>query len=123
MPKPILFIHPDPKLIRLYEPHLQRYFAFDSAYDGLSGLRKIRLIKPGLVVSEVDLPKLSGLSLLKFVRSNPSYIHIPFLFLTKNQDPTQALNFGANDWLPRKSTSPSQLIDKIYYHLQQSYAI
>jgi len=114
----LLFIHPDKKLSKIYGSHLRNHFAFDSAYDGLSGIRKIRQIKPNIIVSEYHLPMLSGSAVLKFVRSHPELHHIPFLFLTDHLDPSQGLSLGANDWLPYSSTFPHLLAEKIYYHIK-----
>lgn len=114
----LLFIHPDKKLSQLYAKHMSQHFVFDSAHDGLSGIRKIRQIKPNLIVSEYHLPMLSGASVLKFVRSHPQLHHIPFLFLTDHLDPSRGLSLGANDWLARESTHPQILTDKVFYHIK-----
>ena len=114
----IFFLNPDPKIIALYQPVLQQYFTVDSANDGLTGLRKIRLHQPRLVISDYHLPRLSGLALLKYIRATPTLHAIPFLFLTDHDDPADALSFGANDWIPRLDTQPSFLIDRIFHHLK-----
>jgi DNA-binding response OmpR family regulator len=114
----IFFVNQDPKLIALHQPIFTEYFSFDSAHDGLTALRKIRLFKPSIIISDYDLPILSGLSLLKFVRSQKDFEHIPFLFFTDHDDPSLALGFGANDWLTKSETSPQMLADKVYHHLK-----
>ncbi len=113
----ILFIHPDVKLTRLYQPILTRHFVSDSAHDGLSGLRKIRLSKPGVVISDYHLPFLSGLALLKFVRSHHQLAMTPFIFLSDHPGVNQALGSGASDWLIPRESSPELLLNKIYQHL------
>jgi len=114
----ILVVHPDHTLVRLYSPHLVRHFSLDSAHDGLQALRKIKISTPNLIVSDFELPYLSGLGLLRHIRTQPNYARIPFLFLTSYEDPSLALNFGGNDWLLQGETSPDQLINKIYQHLK-----
>lgn len=117
----IFIAHSDPKLINLYHPYLKRHFSLDSAQDGLMAMRKIRLIQPRLIISDYHLPLLSGLGLLKFIRSRSELQHIPFLFLTDHFDPSLALSEGANDWISRQSATPDILISKIYHHIK--YAI
>ncbi len=119
----VFFAHPDAKLVQLYQPHLSRYFAFDSAHDGLTALRKIRLTLPNVIISDYALPQLSGLGLLKFVRAERSLSHTPFLFLADSGDMAEALSFGANEFLIRRSAPPSELIDKIYYHIKHGIQI
>jgi len=115
---PLLFIHPDQKLVKIYETHLNRHFAFESAHDGLSALRKIRLAAPHVIVSDFHLPILSGLALLKFVRGTPSLAATPFIFLAGQGDMGQGLEFGANDWLNQAEATPGLLLDKIAGHLK-----
>ena len=114
----LLFIHPDQKLIQLYRQLLAQHFLIDSAQDGLAGLRRIRFYRPEVIISDYHLPKLSGLSLLKFVRQQPHLISTPFIFLSNHPDVESALAFGANDWVPQKLASPEMLLDKIYQHLK-----
>jgi|SRR3989344_550455 len=117
---PLLFIHPDQKLVKIYESHLGRHFAFDSAHDGLSALRKIRLGPPHVIVSDFHLPYLSGLALLKFVRSTPFLAATPFIFLAGKGDIGQGLAFGANDWVNQMDSTPDFLLDKIAGHLKHN---
>lgn len=114
----VLFIHPDQKLIQLYRPLLAQHFLVDSTHDGLAGLRLIRINRPEVIISDYQLPKLSGLSLLKFVRQQPRLISTPFIFFSNHPDVESALACGANDWLRLKFTSPEMLVDKIYQHLK-----
>lgn len=106
---PILFIHSDPVLVKLYQTHFNSHFVFDSAYDGLAAIRKIRLNKPKIVVSDYTLPKLSGLGVLKFLRQHPELYPTPFIFLTNHHDTQSGLNHGANGWLKQSDTAPEDL--------------
>lgn len=114
----ILFVHPDQKLSQIYTRHMGQYFQIDSAFDGLAALRRLKLSRPNLVVSDYQLPLLSGISLLKFMRNNETYRALPFIFLTDHHDNSDALSFGANDWLEARATHPELLIEKIYQHIK-----
>ncbi|MBX4191540.1 MAG: response regulator [Candidatus Doudnabacteria bacterium] len=114
----ILFAHPDQKLSSLYSQRMQEHFNVDSVHDGLSALRRIRLQTPSIIISEYYLPLLSGITLLKFVRSNSNYSAVPFIFLTEHNDNTGALSLGANDWLDSHASHPNMLLDRIYHHLK-----
>lgn len=113
----ILFIHPDRKLIEIYQKHFAQNFTIDSAHDGLTGLRKIRKGKPRLIISEHDLPFMSGLALLQYVRKHPRLYGTPFLFLTNALMPDEALGLGATAWLRQREFSPEQLVPHIYQNI------
>jgi CheY-like chemotaxis protein len=110
----LLFVHPDHKLIGIYQKHLGQHFSIDSASDGLAGLRKIKTYKPKMIISEYQLPFMSGLALLQFVRNHPEMYATPFLFLTNDSMPTEALGMGANAWLKQSEHNPEQLLHHVF---------
>lgn len=112
----VLFIHPDQKLVGIYERHFKPYFMVDSAHDGLTGLRMIKDRKPRVIVSDVHLPYMSGLALLTFVRNHPEMFATPFLFLTEATMPDEALGLGASGWLKQSEHGPEQLLNKLMQH-------
>jgi DNA-binding response OmpR family regulator len=114
----ILFANSDQKLSQIYVQHMNSHFLVDSAYDGLSALRKFKLSKPAMIVSDYHLPLLSGLSFLRFVRQTAPPSATPFIFLSSHDNNTEALNLGANDWLDIRSCQPDYLLNRIYYHLK-----
>ncbi len=114
----ILFAHPDQKFSQIYVKHLKMHFQVDSAHDGLTALRRLRLSPPSLVISEYHLPLLSGISLLQFVRNNHKFAATPFVFFSNHYDNSEALNWGANDWIDIRTNHPDFLLDRIYYHLK-----
>ena len=114
----ILFAHGDDKLSQIYVNHLKNYFLVDSVHDGLSALRRLKISMPSLVLSEFNLPILSGIAVLKFVRKTPDYSHIPFLFLSDHHDNSEALSRGANDWIEINSCQPDYLLDRIHHHIK-----
>jgi CheY-like chemotaxis protein len=113
----ILFVHPDEKLAHIYRQKLPD-FRVHLTHDGLSAVRMVRDIIPHLVLSDYNLPLLSGAGLLKFVRSNPATQAIPFIFLTNHEQTERGLALGANEWIDLKSASPDLIVGKIYYHLK-----
>jgi|GEM_PF-2562681 DNA-binding response OmpR family regulator len=114
----ILFTHPNQKLSAIYLRHLGDHFDVDVSHDGLMALRKFKLNAPAAVISDYNLPLLSGLSLLRYVRRQPEFEAIPFIFLTDHADNSHALSFGANDWIDYRSIHPDYLVARIYHHLK-----
>jgi CheY-like chemotaxis protein len=110
-----LFIHPDQKLVGIYQRHLDPHFPVDSAHDGLTGLRMIKAHRPRVIVSDLHLPFMSGLALLQFVRSHPEMFSTPFLFLTDAPMPDEALGMGASAWLRQKEATPHELLSLLQH--------
>lgn len=75
-------------------------FMVDLAYEGLTGLQKATDGTYDIIILDLMLPKLDGLSLLEqFRREN---IHTPVLILTAKgevEDRIKGLNLGADDYL------------------------
>lgn len=73
-----------------------------SAKDGEDGLDKIRGEHPDLIVLDIMLPKLDGLSLCRMVRRDPATSHIPIIMLTARGtevDKIVGLESGADDYV------------------------
>jgi DNA-binding response OmpR family regulator len=73
-----------------------------TAKDGEEGLDKIRGEHPDLIVLDIMLPKLDGLSLCRIVRRDPVTSHIPIIMLTARGtevDKIVGLESGADDYV------------------------
>src|SRR3989338_899072 len=113
----IFIAHPNEKSVELYRSKLPDNFQVDSAHDGLLSLRKIKLHKPHIILSSVDLPTMSGLSLLKFVRSHAELSLRPFIILGHTTEIPLALSLGASDFIDYDMPS-DQILAKIYHHIR-----
>lgn len=73
-----------------------------TAPDGEIGLTRIREDRPDLIVLDIMLPKLDGLSLCRIVRRDPATAHIPIIMLTARGtevDKIVGLESGADDYV------------------------
>ena len=113
----IVFAHTDDKLSDLYRHKLHPDYRVHTAGDGITALRKVRNIKPRLVVSDIKLPLLSGLSLLKYIRKHPELKSMTFIFLSAAPLHEDALSFGANEWIHQHSSTVDEITDKILRHI------
>ncbi|MBZ5546371.1 MAG: response regulator [Acidobacteriia bacterium] len=75
------------------------------AEDGESALQLARERQPDLILLDLLLPKMSGLEVLEYLKSNPGTAHIPVVVLSalygKNRDKLMAV--GAEDYLEKNS--------------------
>lgn len=56
---------------------------------------RIKIIPPDLIISDWNMPKGSGLDLLKFVRTNNETSKIPFILLTSDHDKSKIIQAKA----------------------------
>ena len=52
------------------------------AEDGTNAINILKQEKVGLIISDWNMPKMTGLELLKNVRANPEWASIPFIMVT-----------------------------------------
>lgn len=77
-------------------------FTVVTAMDGETGLDKVRIEIPDLIVLDIMLPGLDGLSICRMVRHDPSTSHIPIIMLTARGtevDKIVGLESGADDYV------------------------
>lgn len=58
------------------------YKSIIEADDGTTALNVLKQEKVGLIISDWNMPKMTGLDLLKNVRANPEWASIPFIMVT-----------------------------------------
>jgi len=77
-------------------------FKVVTAMDGEDGLDKIRTEQPDLIVLDIMLPRLDGLSICRIVRHDTALAHIPIIMLTARGtevDKIVGLESGADDYI------------------------
>jgi two-component system alkaline phosphatase synthesis response regulator PhoP len=77
-------------------------FTVSTAQDGETGLDKVHGEHPDLIVLDIMLPGLDGLSICRMVRHNPATAHIPIIMLTARGtevDKIVGLESGADDYI------------------------
>ncbi|TLX54479.1 response regulator [Stutzerimonas nosocomialis] len=82
------------------------------AVDGCDALAKLEEHPINLLVSDLHMPKLDGIGLVRAVRAHPRYRFAPILVLTSDQSPEkQAEGFaaGATAWVA-KPIHPQRLL-------------
>jgi two-component system chemotaxis response regulator CheY len=85
------------------------------AGDGASGLEVIKRRTFNLIITDLNMPVMDGLTFIKHVRSIVAYKYTPVLVLTTEMDPTKkkaAKDAGATGWLV-KPFDPEQLLSTI----------
>ena len=88
-----------------------------SAENGVAGLALLQEHQPDLVISDMKMPHMSGLELLKNMRDHQETATIPFVLLSAfatEKDAQQAQEIGAQEILskPIRVEDFYQIIDK-----------
>src|SRR5205807_7464532 len=98
----VLVVEDDAVLSRLIAAALGGQYRVVTASDGADGLRQSLALQPDLILSDLLMPKMTGLELLRAVRDQPELQDVPFLLLTGQADDrvrVKALRDGAADYL------------------------
>jgi CheY-like chemotaxis protein len=82
----VLLIDDDPVVTTLYGKMLREHgFDVEIAGDGEAGLQAVRRQVPDVVLLDLDMPKLSGMSWLKAIRNRVKTRNLPVVILTEGK--------------------------------------
>lgn len=93
-----------------------------AAANGSDGLRLACQSRPALIISDVMMPELNGLDMLRNIRQNPELDHTPIVLLSgliATEDIRKGLELGASDYLI-KPFRITDLLQVVGHHLQSS---
>jgi two-component system chemotaxis response regulator CheY len=80
----------------------------DEATDGSAALHKLKMSKFGLVISDWNMQPVTGLDLLRSVRSDALLKHIPFIMITaesKTENVIAAKQAGVSNYIVKPFTA------------------
>jgi two-component system, chemotaxis family, sensor kinase CheA len=93
------------------------------AENGLLGLEQIQAQEFDIVLSDVEMPEMSGLEMTAKIRQNPQYAHLPIVLITtlaSSEDKLRGQAAGANAYLT-KGDFNQQLLFKTLDQLIHSH--
>ena len=125
--KKILFIEDDQIVANVYRNKLAvEGYQVEVAVDGESGLRLMRTFQPDAIILDLMLPGISGVDVIKEVRSEAEFAKTPIIVFSNTyltniiQDAWRA---GANKCLSKSSCTPKEVIEVIRHTVGDSGAI
>lgn len=80
----------------------------DDANDGKPGIQKLREMRYDLIISDWNMPEISGLDLLKIVKAVPGLAKTLFVMVTSQGDQKsvmEAINHGINGYVIKPFTT------------------
>ncbi len=111
----ILIVEDNPEVNAYLVSILESLYCVYSAKDGAEGYEMVLEKTPGLIISDVMMPKMDGFEFCKKIRENNATATIPFIFLTAKSDEQFKLlgtQLGADDFLS-KPFDPNLLFEKV----------
>lgn len=118
----LMVVDDDPDILRIVNFYLtkQKYTVF-TASDGGEALKRLHEHpEVELILSDVMMPKVSGLELVRSVRSDPLFKDIPIILISAQGETSQkveGLNLGADDYIT-KPFNFDELMARVRNHLR-----
>jgi two-component system alkaline phosphatase synthesis response regulator PhoP len=109
-------------LTALSEELRQEGFDVVGAKDGVEGLEKAASEQPDLMLLDLVMPRLDGISTLKQLKAQENTKNIPVVILTNLSDYdkiSDALSIGAMDYLVKANYRLEELVTKIKAVMQR----
>lgn len=81
--------------------------------NGCAALETIKQRAPDLILSDITMPQMDGYDLYQKVRENPSWVRIPFIFLTARGERTDVLRgkaLGVEDYIVKPFDTEDLLV-------------
>jgi DNA-binding response OmpR family regulator len=120
-PTRVLLVDDDEELCHLVQDYLGRLgYDVDLAHDGRTGLDKLAKRAYSAVILDVMLPDRNGIDVLTEIRRSSQ---VPVLMLTAlgdEPDRVAGLEIGADDYLPKTSSSHRELLARLRALLRRS---
>ena len=119
MSKKILIVDDEKAIVDILDHNLKREgYETVQAYDGEEAIETIKNEKPDLILLDVMLPKMDGLSICKTVRQTSN---IPIIMVTANEDVVDkviGLELGADDYIT-KPFSVREVVARVKANLRK----
>ena len=117
MPAPtVLVVEDDPVILRLLEVNFElEGFGVVLAHDGAEGIEAARSEKPDIIVSDIMMPKVSGIELVLALKGDAATADIPIILLSAKAQTTDlkyGMDAGADDYVT-KPFEPLDLVDRV----------
>jgi CheY-like chemotaxis protein len=110
----VLLVDDDPDLLLMMVDAMEWMFekaSIGTAQDGQRALEKLLSLRPDLLITDIEMPRLSGLELCRRVRQERELDHTKILAITGHHGPRfsmAALDSGADEYLV-KPFAPDEL--------------
>lgn len=100
----MLIVEDNKELVQLLVETFTPFYDTDVACDGIEGLQKVRRNSPDIIISDIMMPRMSGIELCTTIKKNLDTCHIPVVLLTAKsaiEHKIEGLKIGADDYITK----------------------
>jgi two-component system sensor histidine kinase and response regulator WspE len=117
-PKKRILIVDDSITVREAERQLlaNRGYSVDVAVDGMDGWNSVRNAQYDLVISDIDMPRMNGIELVRTIKQDPKLTATPIVIVSykdREEDRMRGLDAGANYYLTKSSFHDESLVQAV----------
>jgi CheY-like chemotaxis protein len=102
--KTVLLVEDNQVVLAVLADMLSKHYEVITAVDGFEAYKEVISKKPHVVLTDMDMPKLSGFELLYALKAVPETRHIPIILISGTADASaeaQAFDKGFFDFIPK----------------------
>ena len=103
--KPVgLIVEDDPELRSFIVSVLEDEYTIYVAENGVEGNLKAESLSPNFIISDIMMPQMDGIEMLKLIRNNFATSHIPVILLsakTSIESKLEGMEYGADEYLTK----------------------
>lgn len=125
--KKILIIEDDQIVANVYRNKLAvEGYTTETAPDGETGLKLLRTLKPDLLILDLMLPGISGLEVIKLIRTEAEYAKLPIIVFSNTYLTNliqEAWKAGATKCISKSNCSPREVLEVVRQTIGDSGAV
>ncbi len=103
--KKVLLVDDDKDCIQMLKDFFEnKDFEIITAFEGETGFAKAKEIKPDLIILDIMMPLMDGITVLQKLKENPATSSIPVIMLTakdKDEDILKGYKYGAEYYITK----------------------
>ena len=113
----VLIIEDNATVLTLYRNMLRAAgFTVEGATDGAKGLAAVSTFRPDVVLLDLVLPALDGITLLRRLRADPASAALPVIVFSNSytgERLNEVWDAGATQVLAKASSTPKQVVEAV----------
>ena len=113
----IAIIEDDPTIHQMYRWKFESEgFDVQLAGDGRTGVELVKTFKPDIVLLDLQMPEMDGLSALRQIRGHDWGKHIPVIILTnlgEEESPKELKALGISGYIVKAELTPRQVVARV----------
>ena len=111
----IMIVEDDTVIANLFKSAFTKEgYEVELALDGLEALEKIKLFNPTIILSDIMMPRMDGIELIKHLKAKKNTKKIPVVVmsnLAKEESVSEALKVGAVKHIVKQDYGPHEVVN------------